>query len=124
MAKDLSRINSDEEIEKRDVDLSGFEYVTKGYFPHTFDPAINIRPDRIYFNAAIIKKLPDVFYVQLLINPKEKTLIIKPCNEDDKERVITRKEAARISSCSLFAIPPLHYGRGRGGSFTIHYPRY
>ena len=87
MAKDLSRINSDEEIEKRDVDLSGFEYVTKGYFPHTFDPAINIRPDRIYFNAAIIKKLPDVFYIQLLINPKEKTLIIKPCNEDDKDAI-------------------------------------
>lgn len=87
MSKENRNPINDDVVEERDLDLTGFEYVTKGYFPHTYDPALNIRTDRIYFNAAMIKKLPEVFYVQILINDNTKTIIIKPCGPDDKDAI-------------------------------------
>lgn len=86
MPKPIDSIN-DEVIEEKEIDLSGFEYVTKGYFPHTFDPAINFRPDKFYCNQALVKKLSDVYYVHLLINQDQKRIIIKPCDSEEKDAI-------------------------------------
>jgi len=59
--------------------------VRREFFAHTFEPALTIRGNSIFFNTACIRKSEDVVYVQLLINQEQKKIVIRPCCEDDKD---------------------------------------
>ena len=64
------------------VSLSGYQ-VTKGeLFSHIREPAMTIWGNRVKFNMACIRKFPGVTHIQILICPKQKRIIIRPCNPD------------------------------------------
>lgn len=44
-------------------------------------PALTVNVDKIGVNTACVRLMPDVEYVQILINRKEKKLLLKPCDE-------------------------------------------
>lgn len=42
---------------------------------------MTVNVDKIGVNTACVRLMPDVEYVQILVNRKEKKLLLKPCDE-------------------------------------------
>lgn len=111
MSEYLERINDEEEIEEQDIKLDGFQVVRKEFFAHSFDYSISIRPDNIRFSASIVKRLESAFYIQLLINPNERRMVVRTCGPDDKDaihwaysRKKDDKKVVRNVNCKLFCM--------------------
>lgn len=97
----------DEEQEVDEIQIDGFQVVRREYFAHLFEPAVSIKVDAITFNCACIRKFPNVQYIQLLINPEQKRLVIKPCDEDAKDaikwcNIKNGKQSPRTINCKIF----------------------
>lgn len=67
--------------------FSGYQVVRREFISHRFDPAMTIRGNSITFNNSCISKLEDATYVQFLINPTERKLAIRPCDEGARDAV-------------------------------------
>ena len=72
-----------EELEKEDL-LNNYQVVRKEFFAHMFDAAVSFRYDSLSFNSAAINKIADTMYVQILINPSKKRMVVKMCDIDEK----------------------------------------
>ena len=81
-------INKDlEETVVESVNYDGFEVVRREFFSHTFEVSVSFRIDSIMFNTATLKKMPNVRYVQFIVNPEKKKVVIKSCDVDDKDAI-------------------------------------
>lgn len=67
------------------VSLEGCEVVRRQYLSHIKESILTIRPDGIMFNNACIAKMEDVVYIQLLINRNKRMLVVRGCEENDKD---------------------------------------
>lgn len=76
-------LHNDETEEAKDIDLHGFQYVRREFFSHIHEPSISFNDGKVGVNTACVKRLPEVNYVQILINRETKMLAIKPCEELD-----------------------------------------
>lgn len=91
------------------VSLAGFEVAKAEFFAHTREPAITIWDNKIKFNMACLRRFPGVKYIQLLIHPIEKRLIVRPCEADapDSLRWATGGSESDIKNrdmkCEIFA---------------------
>ena len=63
----------------------GYQVVRGEFFAHTFEPSITFNNCKVSVNSACVNKLPDVDYVQILVNPTQKKLAVRPCGEDEKD---------------------------------------
>ena len=72
----------DDEEPEAVADLAGYQVTRAELFSHTYEPAITIWPTRIKFNMACLRKFPGVTHIQILIHPKQRRLIIRPCRPD------------------------------------------
>ena len=77
--------NIEDAIEVPDFSYDGFQVVRGEFFAHLFEPSITFNKCKVYVNMACIKKLPNVEYVQILVNSEEMKLAIKTCNEEEKD---------------------------------------
>lgn len=82
--------------------------VRKELFAHLRDPAIVIRNDSITFNTACITGLENVVYVHVMFNKELKRLVVRGCNENDKDALrwcIEKpdKRKSRKMSCRPFS---------------------
>ena len=68
--------------EEEVVDLAGYQVTKAELFAHSREPAITIWDSRLKFNMACLRRFPGVTHIQVLINPDEKRLIIRPCDAD------------------------------------------
>ncbi|MBQ6519339.1 MAG: hypothetical protein IJI14_11510, partial [Anaerolineaceae bacterium] len=66
-----------------EIDLSDYEVVRPEFFAQIKDPAFTVNVDKISVNAACVRLLPDVDYVKILINLKEKKIVLLPCDETE-----------------------------------------
>lgn len=87
--------------------FEGYQVVRREFFSHKFDPSLTIRSNGITFNNACISKMEEVVYVQVLINPDTGKLVVRPCDEGDRDAIrwcIARddKRKSRQISCSMF----------------------
>jgi hypothetical protein len=87
--------------------FEGYQVVRREFFSHKFDPSLTIRSNGITFNNACIAKMEEVVYVQVLINPDSGKLVVRPCDEGDRDAIrwcIARddKRKSRQISCSMF----------------------
>lgn len=94
-------------MEDDDFSFEGYQVVRKEFFSHKFDPQLTIKDNSITFNNACIVKLEKVVYIQFLINPETKQLVIRPCSEEAKDAVrwcIVKedKRKSREISCGMF----------------------
>ncbi len=64
------------------VNLAGYQVTKSELFAHTREPAITVWDCRIKFNMACLRRFPGVKYIQVLIHPEQKRLIIRPCQPD------------------------------------------
>ena len=98
-AKDMPIIDDDA------FDYQGYQVVRGEFFAHTYEPSFTFNQFKVSVNTACIRKLPNVEYVQILVNPEEKKLVVKPCLEEEKDsfRWCTAKQKPKQIKCTIFA---------------------
>lgn len=95
--------------EEEVVDLAGYQVTKAELFAHSREPAITIWQNRMKFSMACLRRFPGTTHIQVLINPEEKRMIIRPCSPDTPDclRWISKggdKEAkTREMMCKFFA---------------------
>ena len=92
----------------------GCKIIREELFAHVRNPAVTIRPDGIMFNTACVNGLDRVKHVHLMINDELKRLVIRGCNENDKDALRwctvkgdqrkPRKMTGRLFSDLLYAL--------------------
>lgn len=75
----------DLEIFMEEISYDGYQVVRGEFFAHTYEPSFTINKDKVAVNMACIRKLPETDYVQILVNPLEKKLAVRPCSEQEKD---------------------------------------
>ena len=86
----------------------GYQVVRGEFFAHLFEPSVTFKDEKVSVNASCLNKLPDVEYVQFLVNPIEKKLAVKPCAEELKDSFIWAakteqgKRKPKQISCKIF----------------------
>jgi hypothetical protein len=63
----------------------GYQVVRGEFFAHIYEPSITFNMSKVSVNKACLNKLSEVEYVQILVNPEEKKLAVRPCSEDEKD---------------------------------------
>ena len=68
-----------------DFSYEGYQVVRRELFAHLREPAVVIRRDSVTFNTACIAGLEDVVYIQILVNQDNKRMVVRKCEENDKD---------------------------------------
>ena len=97
---------------EQNFSYDGYQVVRRELFAHLRDPAVVIRYGSVTFNTACIKGLEDAVYIQMLINTDVKKMVIRKCEEDDKDALRwcvannetrkTRKVVSKIFSPMIY----------------------
>lgn len=94
------------ELSDENFDYEGYEVVRGEFFAHTYEPIISFYQDKVFVNSACLRKFNTTEYVQILVNPEEKKLAVKPAGEEDKDafRWSTgkNKRIPRQIKCTIF----------------------
>ena len=69
------------------IDLSGFQVTRAELFSHSLEPSITLWPSRIKFNMSCLRRFPGVKYIQLLVSPDDRRIVIRPCDQDTPNAV-------------------------------------
>lgn len=85
----------------------GYQVVRREFFAHVHEPSITFNNSKVYLNTACLKHLPEVEYVQILVNPEDKKLAVRPSQEDEKDSFLwctTRgaKRNPKQITCRMF----------------------
>ena len=100
-------IEQDEDICIDDAfSYEGYEVVRGEFFAHIFEPSFVLSNYKVSVNTACIKKLPEIDYIQILVNPKQKKLAVLPCQEEEKDSFKWctggKKRGPRKITCRVF----------------------
>ena len=80
---------SEQETRRKELEeefsYEGYKYVRSEFFANLREPAITIRDGSITFNTACINGLEDVVYVNAMVHEGLKRIVVKGCNENDKD---------------------------------------
>lgn len=68
---------------REEVSLDDYEIIRPEFFAHLREPAFTVNVDKVYVNTACVRLLPDVDFIQILINQQEKKLLLLPCDDTD-----------------------------------------
>ncbi len=98
--------NQMEVIDDDSFSYDGYQVVRGEFFAHIYEPSFTFNNYKVSVNTACIKKLPDVEYVQILVNPIEKKLAVRPVEKKKKtlfvgvplEKSVRRKQI----TCRIF----------------------
>lgn len=74
-----------EDLQSDAFSYDGYQVVRGEFFAHMNEPSIAFNRYKVSVNAACLKKLPEVNFVQILINSDERKLAVRPCEEDEKD---------------------------------------
>lgn len=94
--------------EQPEFSYDGYQVVRGEFFAHLFEPSVTLKDEKVAVNTACLRKLPNIEYVQFLVNPTEKKLAVKPCSEDMKDSFKWSttsddgKRKPRSISCKIF----------------------
>lgn len=98
-----------ERIEIYDVDnfdYDGFQVVRGEFFAHITEPCFIFSGNKVYVNTACVRRLPDTEYVQILVNPEEKKLVVRPSEESEKDSFRWKSVGGKLKpkqiSCKIF----------------------
>ena len=69
----------------QDFSYAGYQVVRRELFAHLREPAVVIRRDSVTFNTACIAGLEDAVYIQILVNQDNKRMVVRKCEENDKD---------------------------------------
>ena len=98
----------DDDIIRMDsFSFEGYQVVRGEFFDHINEPSVSFNKGKVNFNAACIRRLPHVNYVQFLVNQQEKKLVIRPVGEDVKDGILWcslsgNKRKPKQITCKIF----------------------
>ena len=72
-----------EEPEQVGPILNDFEVSRGEFYAHTREPGLTLTNGKVQVNTACIRKMPNVDYIQILINRETQKLAIRACEEDE-----------------------------------------
>ena len=104
----LADLNQNETSAEEEFSYEGYQVVRGEFFAHLFEPSVTIANEKVSVNSACIRKLPNTEYVQFLVNPKEKKLAVRPCDEMAKDSFCWAgvgtdgKRKPKTISCRIF----------------------
>ena len=105
----IQQNNAENIIQKEEsFSYDGYQVVRGEFFAHLFEPSVTFKDDKVSVNAACLNKLPNVDYVQFLVNPEERKLAVKPCSEETKDSFCWAaksgqgKRKPKLISCPIF----------------------
>lgn len=92
--------------------FDGYQVVRGEFFAHVYEPSFTFNNYKVSVNTACVKKLPDIEYVQILVNPEDKKLAVRPCSEDEKDafrwcsatKHTPKQITARMFSAKVFSL--------------------
>lgn len=94
------------EIIEEDFNYEGYQVVRGEFFAHLYEPSFTFNSNKVAVNTACVRKLPDIDFVQILVNPVEKKLAVRPCMESDKDSfrwcTNSKKRAPKQITCKMF----------------------
>ena len=100
------RIPEIEISDETSFDYDGYQVVRGEFFSHVYEPTFTFNRNKVSVNTACIRKLPEVEYVQILVNPEDKKLAVRPCSEEEKDSVKWRSGGNSMSpkqiTCRIF----------------------
>lgn len=108
--EDVAESSSSKEMEIIDDDAfsyEGFQVVRGEFFAHIYEPSFTFNGNKVSVNTACIRKLPDTEFVQILVNPEERKLAVRPCEENEKDSfrwciANSKKRAPKQITCRVF----------------------
>lgn len=94
-------------IQDEHFSYDGYQVVRREFFSHVYEPSITFSNCKVWMNTACLTQMLDVNYVQILVNPEDKKLAVRPSREDEKDSFLwcTNKETKRKPkqiTCRLF----------------------
>ena len=100
-------VSGEEDPQEIIFNYEGYQVVRGEFFAHVYEPSITFNNCKIMLNTACLNRLPDVDYVQILVNPEEKKLALRPSSEGEKDSFLwctTRsiKRKTKQISCRIF----------------------
>lgn len=87
----------------------GYQVVRGEFFAHVYEPSITFNNCKVSLNTACLNRLPNVDYVQILVNPEDKKLAVRPSNENEKDSFLwctsngTKRKPKQITCRMFFA---------------------
>lgn len=79
------------EVSAGDFDLRGFEIARSEFFDSSQKPYVNFEKNKIKFSTACVRKFGDKNTIELLINPVEKKIAIRPTTKDNRNNIVFSK---------------------------------
>lgn len=76
-------VDYEEPFEDEELNLNEFEVARSEFFAHMREPSFIFNDGKVGVNTACVRRLPEVEYVQFLINRVKKKLAIRACQEED-----------------------------------------
>jgi hypothetical protein len=93
-------------IQDDSFSYDGYQVVRGEFFAHIREPSITFNNHRVSLNTACLKRLPEVEYVQILVNQNEHKLVVRPSSEDEKDSFIWctmgEKRKPKQITCRVF----------------------
>ena len=74
-----------QDSEDEPFSYDGYQVVRGEFFAHIYEPSITFNNCKVNVNTACLNRLPAVSYVQFLVNPEDKKMVVRPCSEDEKD---------------------------------------
>ena len=106
-----------ESIDKENA-VKSFQVVSGDMFSRAFDPVIRISKKNISFSKSCVDKLPNIDYIELLFNPVERMLIVRPCESDHPNAI--KWEAKNKSAVPL--VRAIYESMGWETDYTFRIP--
>jgi hypothetical protein len=78
----------EEIINDESFSYDGYQVVRGEFFAHLREPSITFNNHKVSLNSACLKRLPNVEYVQILVNQSERKLVVRPSREDEKDSFV------------------------------------
>ena len=69
------------------LSLEGYQVVRSQFFATMRSPALTISQGKMKFNTACLRRFEDVEYVELLLNPIENCIAIRPCDQSNPNAI-------------------------------------
>lgn len=105
--KEIERADANEIVDDFDFSYDGYQVVRGEFFAHIREPGITFCDCKVNLNTACLRRLPEVDYVQFLVNPQTLKLAVRPCKEDAKDSFLwcnssKGKKKPRQITCRMF----------------------
>lgn len=81
----LPTVHDDDFVQDESFSYAGYQVVRGEFFAHINEPSITFNKCKVSVNTACVNKLPEIDYVQILVNPVDMKLAVRPCREDEKD---------------------------------------